>query len=286
MSPAPPFQTTLAAPASAEGIGLHTGAHVRVLLTPARAGEGIVFVRTDLPGSPSFPATPEAVNHEALTRRTELVGPGGATVATAEHLLAACLGLGLDNVRVELNGPELPIFDGSAMPFVKMIRQAELVTLNVPRRIWQLRRPVILVKDHAELIALPAQQMELAFFANLRHAGLEDQSVTIKLTPKEFEKKLAPARTFCFYEEVENLRAAGLIRGGTLDCALVIRNGKPVDSDYRLPNELACHKLVDLIGDLAILGRPVAALITARGTGHAMHHEFITLLREELTENV
>jgi UDP-3-O-acyl N-acetylglucosamine deacetylase len=279
-------QTTLAGPAEHEGVALHTGKVVRVRLCPAGAGEGIYFVRTDLPGQPRVAVTPDAVNHEALQRRTELITPEGVVVATPEHLLSAAFGLGVDNLRVELNGPELPIFDGSVLPFATLITQAGVVELEAPRRAWRLRRPVILIRENASLIAIPAARMQLAFFAELRHAGMENQAVEVTLTPEEFERKLAPSRTFCFFEEVERLRAAGLIRGGSLDCAIVIKDGKPLQGNYRLPNELACHKLVDLIGDLAVLGRPVQAHISAHGSGHALHHAFIEVLRKELTDDV
>ena len=286
MSLVPEFQTTVTRIAAAEGIGLHTGAKVRFSLHPAGADEGIVFVRADLPERPRILAVPEAIDRQALRRRTELRGETGASVAMIEHLLSACLGMGLDNVRVEVEGAELPIFDGSVQPYVELMHQAGLTRLEAPRRFWRLNRPVSLIKETSEIFALPAAQMELAFFAELRHAGIANQSVAIALNPKEFESQLAPARTFCFYGDVELLRAAGLIRGGSLDCAIVLRDGKPMDGDYRLPNELACHKLIDLIGDLAILGRKVGAIITARGTGHALHHEFIDLLRKELSEDV
>ncbi len=279
-----PLQTTVRQPVEAAGIALHAGARVRIGLGPAGPDEGIVFERRDLPGSPRVAARPDSVNGEALERRTELVGPGGATVATPEHLLAACLGLGLDNARVTLDGPELPIFDGSALPYTELIDQAGLEVLEVGRKVWRLKGPVTLARGDAEIVALPAERMQLAFFASLRHAGLENQAAVIDLAPEAFRRDVAPARTFCFYEEVEALRAAGLIRGGSLDCALVIRDGKPYEAEYRLPNELAAHKLLDLIGDFAILGRPVAALVTARGSGHALHHAFIRQLERELIE--
>jgi UDP-3-O-acyl N-acetylglucosamine deacetylase len=279
------FQTTVTKEVEAEGICLHTGVVNRFRLKPARTGHGVVFVRKDLPGSPRIAVSPEAVRRGSLERRTELRGKNSAGVATAEHLLAACLGMGLDNVLVELDGPELPIFDGSVLPYADLIRRAGLTPLDRPRGAWRLLRPVVLIADQAEITALPSGRMELAFFAELRQAGMQNQAADVTLTPEEFERKLAPARTFCFYEEVEKLFATGLIRGGSLDCALVIRDGKPVNGEYRLPNELACHKLVDLIGDLATLGRPVKAFITARGSGHALNHAFIEKLGKELAQD-
>lgn len=280
------LQTTVAGVAGGEGVGLHTGRVVRFELKPALADEGVIFVRTDLSGAPRVSVAPERVNREALARRTELIGADGTVVAMTEHLLAACLGLGLDNVTVEMNGPELPIFDGSAQPYVDAIQKAGLAELDAPRRYFRLARPVTLVKGACEIVALPAERMELAFFAELRHAGLENQACSLQVGDKAFAKTISPSRTFCFYEDVEKLRAAGLIRGGSLECAIVIKDGEPYETQYRMANELACHKLVDLMGDLAVLGRRVRALITARATGHAVHHEFIEMLRKELTEDV
>ena len=277
-------QTTILRPAEAQGIALHCGKTVHVRLEPSGPDAGIVFERIDLPGRPTVAVRPESVKSGALQRRTELIEPTGAGVATPEHLLAACLGLGLDNVRVLLNGPELPIFDGSAQPYVELIDRAGLNPLDVPRRVWRMRQPLTLIQDHAEIIALPAQRTQLAFFADLRHAGMVNQSAALELEPEVFRREVAPARTFCFFEEVEELRRDGLIRGGSLDCALVIRDGHPWQTQYRMSNELAAHKLLDLMGDFAILGRPLAALVTARGSGHAFHHAFIDQLRKELVE--
>jgi len=280
----PASQTTLNDSAEAEGVALHAGVRVRVRLHPVAADEGVLFVRSDLPGSPVIRATPESVNRKALARRTELLGPGGASVATVEHLLATCLALGVDNLRVEVDGPELPIFDGSALPYVDLIARAGIRPLAHPRRILRLARPVSLVRPDAEIHAVPAGVMALSFIADLSRAGLTPQVAVLSMESDAFATHVAPARTFCYFEDIEPLRTAGLIRGGSLDCAIVIRDGLPIDSEYRLPNELACHKLLDLIGDLAILGCPVGAMVSARATGHAMHHEFIDLLRKELSE--
>jgi UDP-3-O-acyl N-acetylglucosamine deacetylase len=283
-SAAPARQTTLARAVEACGVALHSGASIHVRLLPAPADAGIRFRRADLPHQPIIPVSPDAIRRDAANRRTELTEPAGTAVATTEHLLAACLGLGLDNALIELDGPELPIFDGSALPYVDLIDRAGLTELDAPRRLWRLRRPVSLVRERAQLHAVPAAQLCLAFVADLAAAGLPCQVASLALHPDTFRAAIAPARTFCFYEDVEQLRAAGLIRGGSLDCAIVLRDGRPIGTDYRLPNELSCHKLLDLMGDLAILGRPIGALISAHATGHALHHEFIDLLRKELFE--
>jgi UDP-3-O-[3-hydroxymyristoyl] N-acetylglucosamine deacetylase len=278
-------QHTVTAPATLAGVGLHTGASVRVTVQPAAADHGLVFVRTDLPGAPEIPARHASINAAALTRRTELTGPGGASVATIEHLLAACFGLGIDNARFEIDGPEVPILDGSALPWTDLLQRVGRTPQAAPRRPLRLRRPVSLIRDTAEIIAVPAERLHATFFADLSRAGMQNQAASFTLGRDDFAQCLAPARTFTFHEDVEKLRAAGLIRGGSLECAIILKDGAPFQTEYRLPNELACHKLLDLIGDLAILGRPVAAMITARATGHALHHAFVQQLLEELYDD-
>jgi UDP-3-O-[3-hydroxymyristoyl] N-acetylglucosamine deacetylase len=284
-----PRQATIAAEVEAEGVALHSGARVHLWLKPAPADTGILFARRDLTGTPVVPARPDAVDRLALQRRTELVGADGARVATPEHLLAACLGLGVDNLRIELDGPEVPIFDGSVRPFVELIERAGLKTLKAARRYWNLKRPVTLADGDREIVAVPARSMQLAFFCELKQAGIENQAAEWEVGGDAAAfRELSAARTWVAYEDVERLRQAGLIRGGSLANAIVLRDGRPVAPegterrDYRLPNELACHKLLDLIGDLALLGRPVGALITARGSGHAMHQAFVEKLGKEI----
>ena len=281
-------QTTVAREAELRGVGLHTGAEVALRLTPAPADYGVVFVRTDLPGEPRVPVCPEGVAAENLRRRTELRGEGGAGVATTEHLLAACAGLGLDNVRVELDGPEVPILDGSGLPFVELIDRAGLRELEPRARAWRLQRPVSMIVDGAEIHAIPAEAQSMVFFAMLGGLGLANQCAEITLNgagdAERFRAQVAPARTWVRYEDVEQLRAAGLIRGGSLESAIVLREGLPMQTAYRMANELAAHKLLDLMGDFAILGRPVHALITARGSGHALNFAFVEQLRKELAE--
>ena len=302
-------QTTVARPIEADGIGLHEGRRARVRLKPAPADSGGVFCRVDLPGAPSFCAREAKPDPTAAQRRTELVGPDGqARVVTPEHLLAACMGLGLDNVLVELDVGVQAGYGGFVLERTSGHRTgrdglgeaadvlrgraaapAGIVPLkNAPRRPWRLRRPVVLAEDAREIVAIPAQSMQLAFFATLAHAGIPDQVAQIELSPGASAfRAIAPARTFVFYEELEKLRQAGLIRGGSLDCAIVLRDGRPFSAqsgDYRLPNELACHKLLDLLGDLALLGRPIGALVTARGSGHSMHQAFLKLLAKEIEE--
>ena len=278
-------QHTILRPAKADGVGLHTGINVNLRLLEAEPDEGLTFIRTDLDGRPEIKVSPDTVDHQVLRRRTGLINSDGVTLATTEHFLATCLAMGLDNARIEIDGPELPIFDGSAQPFVELLNEAGLREQNEPRRHWRLLKPVSLISDRAEIIAVPTERMELGFFALLERAGLPNQACDFCLNNgHDYGTHIAPSRTCVFYEDVERLREAGLIRGGSLDCAIVLRDGEPMHGGYRMKNELAAHKLLDLLGDLAVLGRPIHALITARGAGHALNHEFIQALRKELTE--
>lgn len=271
-------------------MGVHSGAPATLRLEPAEPDSGVVFIRADLPGRPEIKVSPENVIPDSLNRMTVIgnraKGDGAptATVGMTEHFLGSCLALGLNNVRAVLDGPECPIFDGSAKNYVDLIREAGLQDQAIPARRFRLKRPVGLIKERAEIIALPAERLRLTFFAEFRHAGMPDEQVTFEPSTEDFTSLIAPARTFCFAEDVERLRQAGLIKGGSLDCAIVLQNGKPIDGGYRLQNELARHKLLDLLGDLAILGRPVSALISARASGHALHYEFIRLLEKELSD--
>lgn len=288
LDPAPPMlrRRTIARAVEAEGIGVHSGARVRMRLLPAEAGAGISFIRTDLAGArgvagaPEIPASPASVNRAMLRRMTAL-GEPPATVMMIEHLLAACAGAGAWDLRVEIDSAECPIFDGSAAFYGSLLREAGFVERGPMPRL-RLTEPVALLRDDAELVAIPAGRPCYAFFAEFRHAGMDDQRVVFDPAIDDFETAIAPARTFAFHHEIEALLAAGLAKGGSLECAIVLRDGAPVNGDFRMPDELARHKALDLIGDLAILGAPVDALITARRTGHALHQEFAAMLAERV----
>lgn len=286
MNPPAPAQRTISCAVEAEGKGVHSGKPVRLRLEPAAPDSGIVFVREDMPGAPEVPARPENVSYAALQRMTVLERPLAngekARVGMIEHLLSACAGLGVWNLRVVLDGYECPIFDGSAKEYVELLRGAGIADQGAPQRRWRLTKPVAILRDNAEIIAIPAERMRCTYFGEFRHAGIPDQQATIDLDRDDYAALVAPARTFCFHHEIEPLLKAGLIQGGSLDCAIVLKDGKPANGDYRIDNELARHKLLDLIGDLAILGAPVAAMISARASGHLLHQEFVRELLKEI----
>lgn len=284
-----PTQRTIRRSVEIEGAGVHGGQSVRLRLEPAPADSGILFHRIDLPGSAPIPARLESVRTGGVQRMSVLQGAStnGAqapVVGMVEHLLAACAGLGVTNLNVSLDSAECPILDGSACEYARLLHDAGLEDQAVPARVYRLSRPVCLLKEGAEIIAIPALRPRYTFFGEFRHAGIADQQVTFDPQSDDFMKEIAPARTFCFWEEVKGLFDSGLIRGGSLENAIVLRDGRPMNGEYRMENELARHKLLDLMGDLAVLGRPLCAMVSARRTGHALHHEFNRLLAPELID--
>lgn len=273
VEPEPLPRRTVAGWAEARGVGVHGGRPVTMRLGPAASGEGIRFVRVDLMERPVVRARPESVRAESLRRMTG-IGENGAEVGMTEHLLSACAGLGVTDLTVELDAPELPIFDGSARPYAQTLERAGFAALPGQVEMIRITEPIVVREGEAEIIAIPADSPRYTYFLELREHGMPDQQATFHPGTGDYLAEVAPARTFCFWEDIEKLRAAGLIKGGSLDCAVVVREGLPHESAWRMDNELARHKLLDLIGDVAILGAPIAAMISARRAGHALNQAF------------
>ena len=259
---------TLAAEASIEGIGVHSGGSVRMRLVPAEAGTGIVFVRTD-EGAASIPATLEFAGPSFYATVLE---KGGLKVGTIEHLMAALYALQVDDLLVEVDGPELPILDGSSRPFVEAIQDAGFRELSVERQYMTLVRPVVVSKDEKRIAAYPARDYRVTYAIDFDHPLLGYQELSVGLWKEgAFAKKLAPARTFTFESDVARLRESGLALGGSLDNALVIGEKQILNSELRFPDEFVRHKMLDLTGDLSLLGRPLRAHVVAYRAGHDLH---------------
>jgi len=256
------------------GIGLHSGTEVRTRILPAPVGSGIEFVRIDLADAPSVPANIAYQSHK--DRRTRLVR-GAAEVETVEHFLAACSGLGVDNLRVEMTGSEFPGLDGSALPIVESLRQAGLVEQKAAAKLFQLDEPVFVREGNSTLVALPVdtEGLTLQYVASFAEPGVDSGSFMIELTPESFTKEIAFARTFCLASEVEALQAAGLGKGATRENTLVL--GDP-DTKLRIPDEPVRHKVLDLLGDLSLLGAQLSAHVIATRTGHRTNAELVRRL--------
>jgi UDP-3-O-[3-hydroxymyristoyl] N-acetylglucosamine deacetylase/3-hydroxyacyl-[acyl-carrier-protein] dehydratase len=265
-------QHTISAPVRVSGQGIHSGRAVEVQLAPATAGHGITFERSDLPTLLPLLVEPDAL--ESGQRCTAIASAEGLRVRTIEHLLAACRGLGVDNLAVSLDAEELPIFDGSALAWVEALHQARIVSQTAERRHIAIDEPVLYSHGETTLMALPYEGLRLSVASVTDHPIAGKQMVDLEITPDSFEKHLALARTFCFWEEVEPLLAAGLARGGSLDNALVIKRDG-FSRPLRTPTELAAHKALDLLGDLAVLGADLAMHVVAVCPGHTANQKLV-----------
>jgi UDP-3-O-[3-hydroxymyristoyl] N-acetylglucosamine deacetylase len=260
------FRRTLRTSVSCTGIGLHSGRPAHLSIHPAPSGYGVRFVRTDL--GAEIPATLEYLDgvEYATTLRK-----GEASVGTVEHLLSALFAIGVDDVRVEVDGPEVPILDGSSAPFVLLIHQAGLRAYGEPRRAITLLRPVEVQQGGKWARLLPAPALSVSYTIAFEHPLLRHQAIDLGVTLESFVEQIAPARTFGFLSEVEALQRQGLARGGSLDNAIVIGDGAILNGDLRFPDECVRHKVLDAIGDLALLGHPLVARLEAYKAGHAVH---------------
>jgi UDP-3-O-[3-hydroxymyristoyl] N-acetylglucosamine deacetylase len=263
-------QHTLAAPTIFAGIGLHTGKRVRAAMVPAPAGAGVVFMRMDL-GERAIPARAERV---VDTRLNTVLGDGaGASVSTVEHLMAALAALEVDNVVVELDGPEVPIMDGSAEDFVRLIEHVGRRRQEAPRRYLEILSPVEVVDGDRRAALLPAPRLEIAFEIEFASPVIGRQRIDLALDETAFRAELAQARTFGFLPDVEALRAAGLALGGSLDNAVVV-NGESVlnPEGLRWSDEFVRHKAVDALGDLYLLGHPLIGRYEGVRSGHGLNN--------------
>jgi UDP-3-O-[3-hydroxymyristoyl] N-acetylglucosamine deacetylase / 3-hydroxyacyl-[acyl-carrier-protein] dehydratase len=263
------FQRTIAHPFSFEGIGLHTGKNCRVVVSPLSEGSGIRFFRSDL--NAEIPITPEAVSSTA--RGTTLSGDKKAIIHTIEHFLATINGCGINNLKVDMDSEEMPILDGSAAAFCDFFKKAGMVEQK--KNIFPLKvtEPIELSFGDVYLKAEPAEGLELDVTISFPYPGLESQKKIFRLPEQSFESELACARTFCFEEEIEELRRQGLIKGGDLSCALVIGKKGVLNGPFRYEDEIVRHKTLDLLGDLMLLNRPLLAKVTVRKAGHRYHVE-------------
>jgi UDP-3-O-[3-hydroxymyristoyl] N-acetylglucosamine deacetylase len=268
------FQQTISEKVSCTGVGLHSGSPTQLTLHPARANAGIVFVRTDLGEPVEIPARSAEVVSTALATS---LGRGAATVGTVEHLLAALYGLGIDNVRIEIDGPELPVMDGSAAPFVYLIRTAGIFEQRAPREMLRIGRKIEVEDGDRRISIEPSGEFRVSYAVEFDHPGIGRQELAIRsLSPEHFEREISAARTFGFLREVKALWDAGFARGGSLDNTVLLDDEKVVNQGgLRWADEFVRHKVLDLCGDLALVGLPVCGHVRAERGGHEMHQRLV-----------
>ncbi len=276
------YQKTIEQESSLQGIGVHSGIETTLVLKPAAADQGITFRRVDLPGKPLVRAAADAV---IGTDHGTTLGLEGGDVRTIEHLMAALAGLEIDNAEVEIDGPEVPMMDGSALPFVEVIRRAGARKLKKPREVISLSRPVYLIESGLFLAAFPADQLRISCTIAFNHPMLRSQYLSLPINPDNFEKEIAPARTFGFYRDALTLLERGLIKGTSLENTVVIGEDNIFSRDgLRFPDECVRHKIMDLTGDLSLLGHPIKAMIVAIKPGHDINIKLVKKIREVINE--
>ena len=298
------FQNTISQPVAFEGRGLHTGAHVHMRLLPAPADSGVRFVRTDLGGL----AIPALAGNVVSTRRCTTIGVEGGSVSTVEHVLSALTGMGIDNATVEIDGPETPILDGSALPYVEEILKAGITELDAPRQYVELSKALTISSERTgSMIKLePCDRLEISLTADFDSRVLGKQEVRWS-EGDDYARELAPCRTFVFFHEIEALARAGLVKGGTVDNAIVIMEReapqRSVDSvcdllglprckatpagyldnvSLHFPDECGRHKLLDLLGDLRLCGGFLHARVSAFRPGHTINTQSAAAIIEAI----
>jgi UDP-3-O-[3-hydroxymyristoyl] N-acetylglucosamine deacetylase / 3-hydroxyacyl-[acyl-carrier-protein] dehydratase len=304
----PDKQHTIGNATSISGTGLHTGIMVNMTIKPSAPGFGIQFQRVDLPNQPIIKADCDLVTD---TSRGTTLEQNGVKVNTVEHLLAACVGLGIDNMLVELNAPEIPIMDGSSQPFIDLIEEAEVIEQDATKIWYSLDENIYLYDEEkrVELVALPALDYQITTLIDFNSPVLGTQHAGLK-TIADFKTEIAPCRTFCFLHELEALLAHDLVKGGDINNAIVIvdRQVSPEELDrlkiafkrdnievksegylnnleLRFPNEPARHKLLDVVGDLALIGYPIKARIIANRPGHSSNIAFAQKIKAYIKKN-
>lgn len=268
------FQRTIRQELVIEGRGLHTGSHAIVRLKPAPRDSGIMFYRSD---KGAF--IKADVNSVCDTAFATSLGSNGSRIKTVEHLLAALAGLGIDNVLIEVNGPEIPILDGSSAQFVRDILDAGIANQSAKRPYLKVIRPVCFKEGNAEITVVPYEGRRLTYQIYFDHRLLGHQKLSMDLYEDKFVKELAPARTFGFLKDIERLRSMGLAKGGSLDNAVILGEHDVMNSTgLRFKDEFIRHKVLDFIGDLSLIGFPVEGHISAVRSGHSSNFKFVKKL--------
>ena len=268
------YQLTIQRPVETHGVGLHTAVKSSVRLIPAPADTGIVFRRVDLD---NFEIEAHVRNVARVSYATSLMRQG-VLLSTTEHLLAALYSCGVDNVYVEIDALELPILDGSSKPFIELLGQAGIRKLRRKRRYIRVIKPLEFSDGDRRIGIYPADEFRVHCFVDYDHPAVGPQEVEMVVDRESFSRELAPARTFGFMKDFSGLQAMGLIRGGSIENAIVLDQDSIMNGPLRFPDEFGRHKALDLIGDLALVGRPLKARIVAHKAGHALHTQLVTRL--------
>jgi UDP-3-O-[3-hydroxymyristoyl] N-acetylglucosamine deacetylase len=271
------YQRTIRETISCAGIGLHSGEKARITFIPAEPNTGIKFKRTDIQADFLI----EASYHNLSTvNYATTLSKNGCDIQTVEHLLAALAGVGIDNLIIEIDSREVPIMDGSSAPFVFLLQEAGIVDQHVPRKYLKIKKPIQVGTREKFIKVVPSEEFQITYAIDFKHPLVDKQQTHYMLTEDSFIKKISRARTFGFLNEVKKLREVGLIKGGSLDNAIVIGDYHILNGGLRFEDELVCHKIIDFMGDIYLLGRFLIGHVIAYKAGHSLH----SLLAKELKD--
>lgn len=269
-------QTTIARSTAISGIGLHTGKRINMTLRPAEAGTGIVFHRKIGERTVTIEATSANV---VDTQMATVLGKGDVRVSTVEHLLSALAAYGVDNLHIDIDGPEVPIMDGSAAPFASIIEEAGQRRHQQSRKFLAIRKPVSVIDGEKRVNIIPSRFFRITFDIAFQHPCIALQQRSVKVSSSVFRRDLAPARTFGFLRDVETLKAAGLALGGSLENAIVVDDERILNPEgLRFQDEFVRHKILDAIGDLSLIGYPILGHVRAFKAGHDINHQLVEKL--------
>ena len=275
------YQRTIAKAVSCSGVGLHSGDKVDLRLLPAPVNTGAVFIRTDINHGRSARVL-ATISKVAATSLSTILKEDSTAVHTVEHLLSALSGMQVDNIYVELNSAELPIMDGSAAPFVDLLLKAGIVEQSKPQPQIKILEPIGIEEDGKQVMIMPASNYRISYSIDFDHPSIAKQSYHYDSSPAYFQKEIAGARTFGFLKEVEALWAQGYARGGSMENAVIIGEDGILNKEgLRFPDEFVRHKILDLVGDLSLLGMPVIGHLVAVRSGHALHTKLAAKILEE-----
>ncbi len=273
-------QRTIKNEFSLTGIGLHTGNSVKAHFKPSPINSGVTFQRMDLPDQPQYKASVASVLETAVPRCTT-IGRGPATIHTVEHLMSVLAGLGIDNLKVELTGNELPGLDGSGLEFLKGIEKAQVADQDAGKNEFAVREPVGVEMNGASIYITPADDFKISYTLDYNHPYLRSQFFSTKVDEQTFKKDIVSCRTFCLEEEAQELKKSGLGQGANFDNTLVVGNKGVINNQLRFPDEFARHKVLDLIGDLYLLGMPIRGHVYAVKSGHSLNIALLKKIQQQ-----
>jgi UDP-3-O-[3-hydroxymyristoyl] N-acetylglucosamine deacetylase len=272
-------QRTLRNQVACTGIGLHSGEKTNIIIQPAPSNTGIRFVRSDLEGRPKIKAQFDQVVDTMLATT---LGCNGCRVSTVEHLMAAFYGLGIDNAVVEVDGPEVPIMDGSSAPFVFLIKSAGIREQNAPKKFIVIKKRFELKDGNRSVCLKPSNELRITYLIDFPHPMLRKQEYALRFSGGDFVREISKARTFGFLKDIQMMKEAGLARGGSLDNAIVLDDFRVINADgLRFRDEFVRHKILDFIGDLSLIGSPVIGHFIIKKSGHFLNHQMLNNLIKE-----